>query len=50
MFNAGANSELKNYEAAYEAFDGSVKMYDVLSKPDTLAMINAFGSRKLKSF
>lgn len=42
MFNAGAEMfNQKNYEAAYEAFDGSVKMYDVLSKPDTLAMINA---------
>ena len=42
MFNAGAEMfNKKNYEAAYEAFDGSVKMYDVLSKPDTLAMINA---------
>ena len=42
MFNAGAEMfNQKNYEAAYEAFDGSVKMYGVLSKPDTLAMINA---------
>ena len=42
MFNAGAEMfNQKNYEAAYDAFDGSVKMYDVLSKPDTLAMINA---------
>ena len=42
MFNAGAEMfNQKNYEAAYEAFDGAVKMYDVLSKPDTLAMINA---------
>ena len=42
MFNAGAEMfNQKKYEAAYEAFDGSVKMYDVLSKPDTLAMINA---------
>ncbi|GIR57765.1 MAG: hypothetical protein CM15mP65_03460 [Crocinitomicaceae bacterium] len=42
MFNAGAEMfNQKNFEAAYDAFDGSVKMYDVLSKPDTLAMINA---------
>ena len=42
MFNAGAEMfNQKNYEAAYDAFDGSVKMFDVLSKPDTLAMINA---------
>ena len=42
MFNAGAEMfNQKNYEAAYGAFDGAVKMYDVLSKPDTLAMINA---------
>ena len=42
MFNAGAEMfNQKNYEAAYSAFDGSVKMYNVLSKPDTLAMINA---------
>ena len=41
-FNAGAEMfNQKNFEAAYDAFDGSVKMYDVLSKPDTLAMINA---------
>ncbi|MED5302196.1 MAG: tetratricopeptide repeat protein [Bacteroidota bacterium] len=42
MFNAGAEMfNQKNFEAAFDAFDGSVKMYDVLSKPDTLAMINA---------
>ena len=42
MFNAGAEMfNQKNFEAAYDAFDGSVKMYDVLNKPDTLAMINA---------
>ncbi|MEC7813704.1 MAG: tetratricopeptide repeat protein [Bacteroidota bacterium] len=42
MFNAGAEMfNQKNFDAAYDAFDGSVKMYDVLSKPDTLAMINA---------
>ena len=41
-FNAGAEMfNQKYFEAAYDAFDGSVKMYDVLSKPDTLAMINA---------
>ena len=42
MFNAGAEMfNQKNYEAAYEAFDGSVKMYDVLGETDTLAMYNA---------
>ena len=42
MFNAADEMfNQKDYEDAYSAFDGSVKMYDVLSKPDTLAMINA---------
>ena len=42
MFNAGAEMfNQKNFEAAYDAFDGSVKMYDVLSNPDSLAMIIA---------
>jgi len=42
MFNTGAEMfNQKNYESAYDAFEGAVKIYDVLSKPDTLAMINA---------
>ena len=38
MFNAGAEMfNQKNYEAAYEAFDGAVKMYDVLLRQSVIS-------------
>lgn len=52
LFNGGADLFNKaDYKNAYESFKGSVQMYDVLSKPDTLAMINAaLAAEKLKNY
>jgi tetratricopeptide (TPR) repeat protein len=40
-----------DYKNSYEAFKGAVLMYDVISIPDTLAMVNAaLAAEKMKSY
>tara|TARA_Y100000385_G_scaffold287882_1_gene353144 strand:+ start:371 stop:1645 length:1275 start_codon:yes stop_codon:yes gene_type:complete len=40
-----------DYKNAFEAFKGAVLMYDVISIPDTLAMVNAaLAAEKMKSY
>ena len=42
MINGGVEMfQQENYDAAFQAFSGAVKIYSVLSVPDTLAMVNA---------
>jgi tetratricopeptide (TPR) repeat protein len=42
MINGGVEMfKQENYEAAHQAFSGSVEIYSILSIPDTLAMVNA---------
>ena len=52
MINGGVQLfQKEDYANAYEAFKSSVEMYDVLSIPDTLGMINAaLSAERVKNF
>lgn len=52
MINGGVELfQKEDYANAYEAFKSSVELYDVLSIPDTLGMINAaLAAERIKNF